>query len=118
MSHQAVEFGKNPFQKKYIPVLFAILVSVMCAAVDHGVHRVVPILIGLCFAAMQIQAAGVPLKRGVQLGYIAIGALFSSLAIMMVFVGAWLAFLFAAAFALFPLSVVIVRPLETPKDVQ
>jgi hypothetical protein len=107
-----MNFLKNPLQVRYIPVLIALIVGVMCTAVDNGVHRLVPALVWLYIAASQVFSANHSLKALPFWLYVITGAIFSAFAVLMIFVGAFLAAVFAAAIAAFPLSVVFTRSRE------
>ncbi len=113
-----MSFFQQPFQKKYLPVLIALIVGVMCTAVDHGTHRLVPALVWGFIAFTAIGAAGQPLQTAPFWLYVITGAIFSGFAVLMVFVGAFLAAAFAGAIAAFPLSVVFTRPRKEPDRVQ
>lgn len=113
-----MNFLRNPLQKRYIPTIIALIVGVMCTAVDHGAHRLVPALVWLFIAFSQAASADQPLKPVVFWLYVASGAALAAMAVLMVFVGAWLAAVFAGTIAAFPLSVVFIRQREEKTDVQ
>jgi hypothetical protein len=104
-----MNFFKNPLQSKYFPVLIALIAGVMCTAVDHGAHRVVPIFVWSFFAYSAAFSADQPISAPAFACYIAMASLFIALAVMMVFVHAWLAFAFAAVIGAFPTSVLFTR---------
>jgi len=113
-----MSFFQQPLQKKYLSTFIALVVGVMCTAVDHGAHRLVPALVWLFIAWSQANSADQPLKAIPFWLYVITGAIFAGFAVLMVFVGAFLAAVFAGAIAAFPLSVVFTRQREKKTDVQ
>ncbi len=113
-----MNFFKQPFQKQYIPVLVALLAGVACTAVDHGIHRLVPAFVWLYLATAGVLGAGKPLKTWPFWLCVMMSALWISMAVLMVFVGAFLAAGFAALIGAYPTALLLTRPREEKTDVQ
>jgi hypothetical protein len=100
------EFLKNPFQVKYIPVLISLAIGVAFTAINHEPKSAIIMAI---FAALNVAAAGQPIHPMWKAMYIGTGAVFLSIAIYMVFVGAFAAAGVAGAIAALPLSILFTR---------
>lgn len=109
-----MEFLKNPFKVKFLPVLFAALVGVVffAFAKDAGDKAMAVFCWGL-IAASQVLAAGRPLNRFSFWGFLVTGSFFGSLAVMSVFAHAYLAAAIGAVFTALPISIVYTRPSPT-----
>lgn len=101
-------FFQNPFQKKYIPVLIALLLGVAAAAFTHVASNFVAM--GL-IALFQWVVADRPLTKPFLYGYIGLAAITVSLAIFSLFVGVFGSAVVSGALSLIPLSIVFTRKL-------
>jgi len=100
-------FFRNPFQKKYLPVLAGLLQMVVLTAITHEVSSVV---VPLLLAIAQLFTVDKPLGKFWFGLYVAGAAIFGGSALMMLFAHAWLAAVVAAVVALLPLSIIFTRP--------
>jgi hypothetical protein len=101
-----MNFLQNPFQKKYIPVLIALLLGVAATAVTHGVKDLV--VMGV-LALFQYLNADKPLTPFYLQGYIVLTAITGALAAYMLFAGAFSAAVVACALCTLPLSILLTR---------
>ncbi len=109
------EFLRNPVQMKYLPVFVCLLMAAIFTAITH---QAMSVLIPTALAGMNLISADSPLKKFFYYGYILLAAAFSSMTVMMVFVGALQAAAVAGIVASVPLSILLTRKLEEKHDVQ
>lgn len=104
-----MSFLKNPFQKKYIPVLVCAALGVAAFAATGLIKALVVMgLLGL----MQYIAADKPMTSFARSGYSVLAAIFISMAVYYFFVGVVAATVISGAVAVLPLSILLTRKVE------
>lgn len=103
------EVLKKLFQTKYVPVLVAVLIGLVCSLIEHSAKGL--LVYGLV-AVMSAFSAGEPLRKFAYYGWIIIGAGLCSLAVMSVVLGLYGSALVDLMFAVYPASVIATRKLK------